>query len=949
MRRLLMTILPLLLAVFFAGTAFAQTITLAWDANTGSNIAGYKVYYQTGITSTGYTGTEADQGASPIDVGPNTTISLTGLDGSQPHTFVVTAYTTDGQESSYSAPVSSAATIVNQAPSFNPLSPQSVAENSLLSFTVSASDPDGDALTYSASNLPQGATFNASTRTFSWTPTYTQSGNYQVTFAVSDGQLTASQTVGIGVTNVDRAPVFSATAPQSVAENSALSFTVSASDPDNDTLTYSASGLPKGATFNASTKTFSWTPSYTQSGNYQVTFTVSDGQLTASQTVGIGVTNVDRAPVFSSTAPQSVAENSSLSFTISASDPDNDTLTYSASGLPKGATFNASTRTFAWTPSYTQAGSYNVAFTASDGTLSATQSVAITVTNVDRAPVFSATAPQSVAENSALSFTVSASDPDNDTITYSASALPKGASFNASTHTFSWTPSSSQAGSYNVTFAASDGTLSATQSVAITVTSVAQAPTISGSPSTSATVGSGYVFVPTAKDADSSAHLTFSIANKPTWAIFDTATGSLQGTPASGDVGTSAPITISVSDGTLSASLAPFTITVQSASSSDPSQYTINASSTDGGTVSSSGTTTLDSGATQTYTATPQTGYYLGDLVVDGVSRGPISSYTFDSLSSDHTIEATFTPIPDGLSEPPTTGQMSGVVRKDGGDPGDNLVNGLPKSNVLYTFQVILRNQSGTAPAKVLLVLDGYAYTMSQSAGVLDTGATYNYTTALGPAASHNFIFETVDAQGNLLGAYPSQGELAGPQVELLNGRNLVGVPGDQGTDSVGVALGTQLIYGWLSTGLSGAANAGNYAALDASTAIVSGQGYFIKRTTAATLPSASATPVSPATVTVPLHPGWNLISNPYGGNIPLASAQVQKDGGAPISWLQAATDNWVINALYSYNGSDWGGTYSFAAAGGQPDAILVPWVGYWIYLNRDDASYALVVPQPTP
>ena len=112
MRRLLMIILPPMLAVIFAGTAFAQSITLAWDANTESNIAGYKVYYKTGTTSTSYNGTEADQGASPVDVGANTTITLTGLDGSQPHSFVVTAYNTDGQESTYSAAVSSAVAIV---------------------------------------------------------------------------------------------------------------------------------------------------------------------------------------------------------------------------------------------------------------------------------------------------------------------------------------------------------------------------------------------------------------------------------------------------------------------------------------------------------------------------------------------------------------------------------------------------------------------------------------------------------------------------------------------------------------------------------------------------------------------------------------------------------------------------------------------------------------------
>src|SRR5262249_570659 len=67
---------------------------------------------------------------------------------------------------------------VNQQPVLSQISNKSVDEGQALTFTVSATDPDGDALTYSASNLPAGATFDPDTRTFSWTPTYDQAGSY---------------------------------------------------------------------------------------------------------------------------------------------------------------------------------------------------------------------------------------------------------------------------------------------------------------------------------------------------------------------------------------------------------------------------------------------------------------------------------------------------------------------------------------------------------------------------------------------------------------------------------------------------------------------------------------------------------------------------------------------------------------------------------------------------
>jgi hypothetical protein len=88
-----------------------------------------------------------------------------------------------------------------------------------------------------------------------------------------------------------------------------------------------------------------------------------------------------------------------------------------------------------------------------------------------------------------------------------------------------------------------------------------QSPTISGIPPTSINQGEQYVFEPTASDPDGDA-LTFSITGQPAWATFSTSTGSLGGTPALADVGVFPSITISVSDGTATASLATFSVNV---------------------------------------------------------------------------------------------------------------------------------------------------------------------------------------------------------------------------------------------------------------------------------------------------------------------------------------------------------------------------------------------------
>ncbi|WP_135606894.1 putative Ig domain-containing protein, partial [Methanococcoides sp. NM1] len=186
---------------------------------------------------------------------------------------------------------------VNRDPVMNPIGSKSVDEGSTLSFFVSASDGDGDVLSYSVTGLPSGSIFDSSTGAFSWTPSEGQDGNYEVTFEVSDGQLTDSETIPITVDSVNHAPVMNSIGSKSVDEGSTLSFSVTAFDADGDVLSYSVTGLPSGSIFDSSTGDFIWTPSEGQDGNYEVTFEVSDGQLTDSETIPITVDSVNHAPV----------------------------------------------------------------------------------------------------------------------------------------------------------------------------------------------------------------------------------------------------------------------------------------------------------------------------------------------------------------------------------------------------------------------------------------------------------------------------------------------------------------------------------------------------------------------------------------------------------------------------------------------------------------------------
>lgn len=98
-------------------------------------------------------------------------------------------------------------------------------------------------------------------------------------------------------------------------------------------------------------------------------------------------------------------------------------------------------------------------------------------------------------------------------------------------------------------------------------------------------MGASYSFRPTASDPDGNT-LTFSIQGKPSWVTFSTQNGQLTGTPTATDVGASAPITISVSDGSATTVLAAFTITVsQTANGSATLNWTTPTQNTDGSTL----------------------------------------------------------------------------------------------------------------------------------------------------------------------------------------------------------------------------------------------------------------------------------------------------------------------------------------------------------------------------
>ncbi len=455
-------------------------------------------------------------------------------------------------------------TNVNLAPVLDSIGPKSVAENSNLTFRVHATDPDGTPLTLTVVNAPTNSNFVDSGNgagSFTFNPSFTQAGVYNVTFRVSDGSSLDSEVVTITVTNVNLPPVLDSIRSKTVAEGANLTFRVHATDPDTTPLTLTASGVPTNANFMDSGNgagSFTFNPNFTQSGVYNVTFRVSDGSLLDSEVVAITVTNTNQAPVLDSIGPKTVAENSNLTFRVHASDPDLTPLALTAANVPTNATFFDSGNgagSFTFNPSFTQAGVYNVTFRVSDGSLVDSEVVAITVTNVNLAPVLDSIRSKTVAEGSNLTFRVHATDPDATPLTLTASGVPTNANFVDSSNgagSFTFNPSFTQAGVYNVTFRVSDGSLVDSEVVAITVTNVNLAPVLDSIRSKTVAEGSNLTFRVHATDPDATP-LTLTASGVPTNANFvdsGNGAGSFTFNPSFTQAGVY-NVTFRVSDGSL--------------------------------------------------------------------------------------------------------------------------------------------------------------------------------------------------------------------------------------------------------------------------------------------------------------------------------------------------------------------------------------------------------------
>ena len=415
--------------------------------------------------------------ASAPDYETKTSFTATVIvsDGTASVTQSITVAVTDVDE-----------TTPNQAPTIISSSSFSADENQTSIGTVSAADADGDSLTYSVS----GSEINISgsgVLSFASAPDYETKNSYTATVTVSDGAASDTQNITVNVTDVDEtvlneAPTISSSATFSAAENQTSIGSISGGDADGDSLTYSISGSEINLS-SSGDLTFVSAPDYETKNSYTATVTVSDGTASVSQDITVNLTNIYEGWNVRTgytvnegvagiqiiyPAKDSIVSNFTYRYVPNGYEIDNNNFLKRSDGL------NIDYEDLLGLENWGVSNSGQLGISDGIGDEVFPQFVFNVINLNDNSPVFTSSTTFSAAENQTAIGTVTATDADGDSLTYSVSGSEIDIS-SSGVITFVSAPDYEIKNSYSANVIVSDGVNSTTQSITVNLTDVALA------------------------------------------------------------------------------------------------------------------------------------------------------------------------------------------------------------------------------------------------------------------------------------------------------------------------------------------------------------------------------------------------------------------------------------------------------------------------------------------
>ncbi|MDY6792391.1 MAG: Ig-like domain-containing protein, partial [Thermodesulfobacteriota bacterium] len=365
-----------------------------------------------------WTSTYADTCTIDPDVG---SVDLNGsATVSPPQT---TTYTITATGSGGTATANATVTVANSAPVANNQT-VTLNEDETASVTLTASDINGDSLTYQIVTGPSHGSLTGQAPNLSYTPSLNYNGSDTFTFKANDGSLDSNTaTVTLSIQPVNDSPTAAGDVATTNEDTPITAITVLANDtdPDGDALAVDDFTQPAHGTAGSNGDgTLTYTPDEDFNGMDSFNYTVSDGNGgTDTATVSITIHPVNDAPM-ANHQTVTLNEDETASTTLTASDADGDTLTYQVVSSPSQGTLTGTAPDLSYTPAANYNGIDSFTFKANDGTIDSNEAtVNLTVNAINDPPVANAGPDQTALQNSVVTLDGSGSgDIDQDPLTY---------------------------------------------------------------------------------------------------------------------------------------------------------------------------------------------------------------------------------------------------------------------------------------------------------------------------------------------------------------------------------------------------------------------------------------------------------------------------------------------------------------------------------------------------
>ncbi|MFT4906723.1 MAG: hypothetical protein ACI978_000796 [Oleispira sp.] len=494
-------------------------------------------------------------------------------------------------------------------------------------------------------------------------PSYTE-------FLTTPGMATQLlQDIGWAVPATNNAPILAAIGAQSSLEDNNKIITLSATDADSDTISFSASSDNGSVTSSVSGTTLTLTPAANYFGTANITITANDGTATGNATdseIFVYTINSDNdLPVFTSANSGSTQYGNNLGVTLSATDIEtaNGDITFAVqSSNTSQVTASISGVSLTLAPVNDYLGDTTITLRATDSNSGITdQSYVLTITAIpNTAPVLTAIGAQSSTEDNAKIITLAATDGEGDALTYAASSDNTSVTASVSGTTLTLTPAANYFGSADITVSVTDGSLSDTEIVTYTISSENDLPVFTSSASGSIQYGNNLNVTLTATDIETAnGDITFAVQSSNTSQVTASISGaSLTLTPVNDYLGDTV-ITLRATDSnsgttdqsyvltiTATPNTAPVLTAIGAQSSAEDSAKIITLAATDGEgdaltySASSDNASVTASVSGTTLTLTPAANYFGSADITVSVTDGNLSdteivTYT---ISSDNDL-----------------------------------------------------------------------------------------------------------------------------------------------------------------------------------------------------------------------------------------------------------------------------------------------------------------------